>query len=268
MKHTFLSLLVSMPLIVLAQAPTLEGYVIEGRFNTFTTDELGNVYAVQGDELRLFDARGRSWLRNSTKTFGRIGSIDAFYSLKPMLFAAEQGQIAVLDNTLSLQGSVINLPSMGFPQVTSACMSVQNHFWFFDQRDLALVRVDAQLRLRATTGRLDQQLGFAPQPTGMCENESRLYVNDPAHGILVLDLFGTYMRTLPITGASSFEVRGQLLLAFGTNGLQAYDLRTFELVPITLPTDVGTVRDVRTERGLLYLLTPERIVVRPLAKGN
>ncbi len=256
------------PVCGAAQDTAPEGFIIEGHFDTFTTDEMGNVYALQGDVLHLFDARGRSWLRNSTKTFGRIGSIDAFYSLKPMLFAPEQGQIAVLDNTLSLQGSVINLPREGYAQVTSACMSVQNHFWFFDQRDLALVRVDAQLRLQSTTGRLDQQLGFAPEPTGMYENESRLYVNDPTHGILVFDLFGTYMRTLPITGASSFEVRGQLLLSFGTNGLQAYDLRTFENVPIALPTDAGNVRDIRTERGLLYLLTPERIVVRPKPAGN
>lgn len=240
------------------------GYVIEGRFDTFTTDEIGNVYALQGDELQLFDARGRSWLRNSTKTFGRIGSIDAFYSLKPMLFAPEQGQVAVLDNTLSLQGSVISLPREGFPQVTAACMSVQNHFWFFDQRELSLVRVDAQLRAQASTGRLDQQLGFAPAPVGMQEHDSRLYVNDPAHGILVLDLFGTYMRTLPITGATGFAVRGTLLWSHGAQGLQVMDIRTFDQQGVALPDDIGEVRDVRIERGRMYLLTPERIVVRPL----
>lgn len=240
------------------------GYTIEGRFDTFTTDELGNVYALQGDELRIFDTRGRSWLRNSTKTFGRIGSIDAFYSLKPMLFAPEQGQIAVLDNTLSLQGSVINLPREGYPQVTSVCMSVQNHFWFFDQRDLSLIRVDAQLRVQATTGRLDQQLGFAPEPSSMLEHESRLYVNDPAHGILVFDLFGTYMRTLPVKGASSFGVRDQALWSFGSAGLQAMDMRSFELGSIPLPADAGTVRDVRIERGSLFVLTAEGIIVRPI----
>lgn len=255
-----------LPLALFAQEPpgAGPGYTIEGRFDAFTTDDMGNTYVLAGDELRLFDVRGRSWLRNSVKTFGRIGAIDAFYSLKPMLFAPEQGQIAVLDNTLSLQGSVINLPREGYLQVVGACMSVQNSFWFFDQRELSLFRVDAQLRKLANTGRLDQQLGFAPEPAGMQEHESRLYVNDPAHGVLVFDLFGTYMRTLPIAGIGSFEVRGHLLWSFGGDGFQAYDMRSFEARTVPLPDDVGTVRDVRVERGMLYILTPERIVVRPL----
>ncbi len=177
------------------------GYSIEGRFDAFTTDEMGNVYALQGDELRLFDARGRSWLRNSVKTFGRIGVIDAFYSLKPMVFARSKGSWPCLDNTLSLQGSVINLPRDGFVQVVLACMSVQNSFWFFDQRELALVRVDGQLRELAHTGRLDQVLGFSVEPAGMMEYDSKLYLNDPVHGILVFDLFGTYVKTIPMKEA-------------------------------------------------------------------
>lgn len=244
--------------------PKADGFSLPGSFDTFTTDDLGNVYALAGDELRLFDGKGRSWLRNSVKTFGRIGYIDAFYSLKPMLFAPEQGQIAVLDNTLSLQGSVINLPRSGYPQVVAACLSVQNCFWFFDQRELALVRVDAQLRKIADTGRLDQLLGFAPEPRSMQEHESRLYVSDKRHGVLVFDLFGTFMRTLPIKDIISFEVRGNVLWSFTSNGFIAYDLLTFEQHPVPMPPDVDNIRDVRVERGMLYLLTPAAIEVRPL----
>ncbi|HMC97313.1 MAG TPA: hypothetical protein VKG92_06670, partial [Flavobacteriales bacterium] len=37
-------------------------YTIPGHFDTFTTDELGNVYALHGDVLELYNAQGRSWL--------------------------------------------------------------------------------------------------------------------------------------------------------------------------------------------------------------
>jgi hypothetical protein len=242
-----------------------DSYSIAGRFDAFTTDDIGNVYALRGDELALFDARGRSWLRNSVKTLGRIGAIDAFYSLKPMVFAPEQGQLAVLDNTLSVQGSVINLPRNGYPQAVLACMSVQNAFWLFDQREMALVRVDAQLRPLANTGRLDQLLGFAVAPASMQEHESRLYVNDPARGIHVFDLFGTWMRTLPLTGVQGFEVRGGSLIHFAGGELRVYDLRSFEVQALALPDELrARVRDARVERGRLYLLMPESIEVRPL----
>ncbi len=238
------------------------GYSIEGRFDAFTTDEMGNVYALQGDELRLFDARGRSWLRNSTKTFGRIGTIDAFYSLKPMLFAPEQGQLALLDNTLSLQGSVINLPREGYLQVVGACMSVQNCFWFFDQREMALVRVDRQLRKLAHSGRLDQVLGFPVQPVEMMEHDSKLYVNDPMQGILVFDVFGTYVRTIGIKGARSMQVRDGAIHFLDATGAHVYDIRSFAIADLKLDASTSAIRQLRVESGRMFLLMEDRILVQ------
>lgn len=253
--------------LVSGQSKSDGAILIEGRFDRFTTDELGNVYALRGDELELFDKRGQSWLRNSVKTFGRIAFIDAFYSLKPMVFSPEQGQLAVLDNTLSVQGSIMNLPRMGYPQVVLACMSVQNSFWFFDERELVLMRMDAQVRQLANTGRLDQLLGFTPKPTSMQEHDSRLYVNDPGQGIHVFDLFGTYMRTIPILGATSFEVRGERIFHMVPGGFMVYDMRSFEIVPVGMSGEVpNDLRDARVERDLVYLLRPQGIEVRSLQR--
>ena len=182
--------------LALSAAHAQQRRVITGGADLFTTDEMGNIYVLRGDVLELYDLNGAHRMRNSVKTFGRITTLDAFYSLKPMLFSTEQGQLAILDNTLSLQGSVLNLPRSGYAQVVLTCVGVQNAFWFFDQRELALIRVDAQLRELANTGRLDQLLGITPSPASMQEFDSRLYVNDPAEGILVFDLFGTYLKTI------------------------------------------------------------------------
>lgn len=236
--------------------------IIPGAFDAFTTDEMGNVYALRGDVLELYNPKGELLQRNSLKTFGRIGAIDAFYSLKPMVFAQEQGQLAVLDNTLAVQGSVIDLPSNGYPQVTMVCASVQNSFWFFDQKELELVRVDAQLRPLARTGRLDQLIGYAPAPLQMLELDNWLYVNDPKRGIIVFDVFGTYAKTIPITGALSFEVRGKKLFYFHAEGFHALDLMTLETTQFANAHDAGAI-DVRTETGLLYARYTDRISIAP-----
>lgn len=257
----FLAMIILVP-VVRAQekADTLS---IPGQFDTFTTDELGHVYTVHGDVLEIFDAQGRSWLRNSVKTFGTITSIDAFYSLKPMVFSREQGQLAVLDNTLSVQGSVMSLSRGGYPQAVLACMSVQNNFWFYDEREMALMRVDGQLRELANTGRLDQLLGFTPKPVALQEHDSRLYLNDPEQGILVFDLFGTYMRTIGIKGVRSFEVRGEQLFFLDAEGAHVYDMKAFitDPIPTALPDGI-TLRDMRVERGRVYMLLDDRILVR------
>lgn len=236
--------------------------VVPGPVDDFTTDEMGNLYVLRGDELALYNASGASWMRNSLKTFGRISSIDAFYSLKPVIFSQEQGQLAVLDNTLAVQGSVLNLPRNGYPQVVLACASVQNGFWFFDQQELELIRVNAQLRKLANTGRLDQLLGITPAPTAMQEHDSRLYVNDPAQGLLVFDLFGTYVKTIPLLGITSFEVRGGAIHFLQAGAVHIYDMRSFEVSTLELPEDLGAAMlGMRIERGRLFVRTAEGIVI-------
>ena len=252
---------------VVAQPP-VASVVIKGSFDRFTTDELGNIYALEGDELRLFDPQGKKLARNSLKTFGTITSIDAFSSLKPMIFSGTQGMLAVLDNTLAAQGDPVDLTRNGFPQVTLASMSVQNSFWFFDERLLGLTRVDAQLRPLAGTGRLDQLLGVTPKPVFMQEFNSWLYVCDREQGVFVFDIFGGYAKTIPIIGATSLEVRDGHILYLKDGIFHAYDLRTFDIeLPITWLTaskEIG-LRDVRIEHGSLYALYPDRIVIAPVA---
>ncbi|MBL7963907.1 MAG: hypothetical protein JNM31_08675 [Flavobacteriales bacterium] len=239
---------------------------IKGRYTDMATDEFGHLYALQGDVLELYDPMGRLVIRNSVKTFGPISLIDAFYSLKPMLFSIEQGQLAMLDNTLSLQASVVNLPRNGYPQVTLACAGVQNCLWFFDQRDMAVMRVDAQLRELAHTGRLDQLLGISPEPVFMLEHDSQLFMNDPANGILVFDLFGAYMRTLPIKGITRFEVRNGRVYYLSGGAFHEYDMRSFATRDIPMAPH-GEVLDARIERGRLYLRRPADIRIVPLPTG-
>lgn len=259
--HTLLFLLCAS--LLMAQFPPT-ATEIKGVFDRFTTDELGNVYALRGDELLLFDAQGKRLARNSVKTFGNISCIDAFSSMKPMIFSRDQSLIAVLDNTLSVQGDAIDLARNGFPQVTLACMSVQNSFWLFDERQLQFMRLDAQLHTISNTGRLDQLLGFTPHPSSMVEEDGWLYVCDPEQGVLVFDLFGGYAKALPVIGAGAVEVRAGAVLYLKDGVLHRYDLKSFNVdLPITwlVGKDIPRALDVRIENGSLYALFPDRIVI-------
>ena len=234
-------------------------FTIEGPIDRFTTDELGNCYILQGDELTLYSPKGERLAQNSVKTLGTINVIDAFYSLRPVLFSREQQQLASLDNTLSIQNAVINLPQNGWPQVTLACASVQNAFWFYDQQEMSLTRVDRQLRNIASTGRLDQLLGWVPEPDQMMEFDGWLYVNDPQHGLIVLDLFGNYYKTIPIEKIEQFEVRTGEILFFSQSKFMRYDLLSFATMEIPLPYE--KVVSARVERGLLYTHTSNGLQV-------
>ena len=248
-----------------AQADTAH-WSLQGRFDRFTTDDLGNLYTLQGNDLDLYDRNGRHLAHNSLNTFGAIDRIDAFSSLKPLIFSRAQAQLALLDNTLSIQGPVLDLVSAGWSAAALACMGVQNRFWFFDEREGALIRTDAQLRPVANTGRLDQLLGVLPRPTYMEEANSRLYMVDPDNGIFVFDLFGALLRTLPITGADHVDVRDGAVWYVVNDQLLRYDLLTLatEVVPWPAGEGTGTVLDARIEHGRMYRLTANGILVDQL----
>lgn len=267
MKALLAAVLLSVPLVTSAQADTVR-WSVEGRVDRFTTDELGNLYTLRGNDLDLYDQHGKHVAHNSLNTFGPITRIDAFSSLKPLIFSRAQGQLALLDNTLSVQGSVLDLSRSGFPQVTLTCMSVQGRIWFFDERELALMRMDVQLRPVANTGRLDQLLPFTPQPTYMEEADDRLYLVDPANGVMVFDLFGTFVRNLPILGAERIQVRDGFIWYVESGRLNRYDMRAFTTDTVAWPTATDTlpVIDARIEHGLLYRLLPDRVLVEGIGQ--
>lgn len=250
-----------------AQVPDA-GWAVEGPVDLFETDALGNLYTLRGHDLDLYGRDGAHVAHNSFSAFGRISRIDAFSSMKPMIFSRDMGQLALLDNTLSIQGSTMDLPRHGFTQATLACTGVQGRFWFFDERDMALVRVDVNLRQAAHSGRLDQLLSFTPQPTYMEEADNRLYLVDPAHGVLVFDLFGTFMRTLPIHGAHRVQVRDGSVWYVADGLLQRYDLLAFttETVPWPPAADPSEVLEARIGHGRLYLRSAHGIQVLPIGE--
>jgi hypothetical protein len=223
---------------------------------------------LHGNDLDLYDQHGKHLAHNSFNSFGPISRIDGFSSLKPLIYSRAQAQLAVLDNTLSIQGGATDLNRRGLQQTTLACMGVQGCFWFFDERDLALMRLDGQMKTLANTGRLDQLLGFTPHPTYMTESDSKLYVVDPGRGVLVFDLFGTFMRTLPILGASTIQVRDDMIWSVSEGKMHRYDMRLLTNEEISWPasTDSLGVRDARIEHGRLYRLMPDRILVDRLGQ--
>ncbi len=241
---------------------------VQGPIDLFTTDELGNLYTVRGNDLDLFDRQGLHKAHNSLNAFGLISRIDAYSSMKPIIYSRNQGQFALLDNTLSMQGAPMDLSRSGYPQVTLVCTSVQGRFWFFDERDMALIRVDGKLQELANTGRLDQLLSFTPQPTYMEEAEGRLYMVDPDHGVLVFDLFGTFVRTLPIHGAARIQVQDGILWYVRDGQLERYDIRSFstEIVPWPQDSSTAEVLNARIQHGRLYRQTADGILVSVIAK--
>src|SRR3712207_4895040 len=116
---------------------------IPARVNSFTTDNLGNVYLVKGDLLEKYDAQGKLFKTFSNKTLGKITSVDASNPLKLVVFYKEFNQVLFLDNMLSQSSEILQLNQLLPGQITLVSNSHNNGLWLFDSSTGSLIRFDS-----------------------------------------------------------------------------------------------------------------------------
>lgn len=208
---------------------------IPGSCSQMTTDNLGNVYMVSGCELKKFSPDGTLIKSFSDKTYGDIAFTDASDPLKILLYYHDFRQIIFLDNTLSVNGNVIDLDKMELLQPMLACSSYENGFWVYDQQDFQLIRFDKNLQHSNSSGNIAQLTEIEIKPNYLIEVNNMVYLNNPETGILVFDKYGTYSKTLSFKGLTSFQIIGDDLVYATESQLIEYNFKNFEQKSSTLP---------------------------------
>jgi len=210
----------------------------------FTTDPMDNLYIVQQERIDKYDRSGNLLKNFSDKTLGEISSADVSNPLRLVLFYRDFSQVVFLDNTMTLSGGPINLQKLGYPQATLIGNSYDNALWLYDQQNFELLRLDNGLQVNQRTGNLGQQLNIELQPNFLIEVNNKVYLNNPATGILVFDVFGTYHKTIPIKGLQDLQVRGDKLMYSKNSGkLFSYEFKSGETDSLSgIPAPVKSMR--------------------------
>lgn len=223
----------------------------------FTTDNLGNAYVVTGNQLLLFDKLGKPKYNYSERNLGELRLVDASNPMKVLLFYPDFGRIDLLTSTLSLQ-STINLRAIGISQAMLVCTSPIEGFWVLDQQDYQLKKVGLDLQVSGQSSEILKWVSGRFQPNYLLAADDFVYLNNPETGILVFDRYGTYFKTIPITGLTSFQIKGNELLYLSKGELRAYHLKTLSDREIKLP-DTAAPLETRIEQDELYLLTTDSL---------
>lgn len=208
---------------------------IPGNFSFMTTDNLGNAYTISGCEFKKFSSDGILIKSFSDKTHGDIAFADATDPLKILLFYHDFRQIIFLDNTLSINGNVIDLDKLELLQPLLACSSYESGFWIYEQQDFQLVRFDKNLQRSNSSGNITQLTGVDIKPNYLIEANNVVYLNNPETGILVFDKYGTFSKTLPFKQLTSFQIIGDNLVYTSESQLIEYNFKTFVQKSSSLP---------------------------------
>jgi hypothetical protein len=226
-------------------------YAIKQTFNLFTSDNLGNSYLINGEELTKYNAVGKQLLKYSNKRFGNITTIDATNALKVLLYYKDFQQLVFLDNQLSQNGDAISLENLGYEQTDLVCTSFNNSFWIYNKQANELIRFNENSQQIAKTGNLKQLLQAELKPDFMIENSSYLYLNCPDIGIYVFDMYGTFTKIISLKNLHAFQVSNGIVYYFSKNSFCSYDSKAFE--EKCMPYTDTLIKNVRIEKDRLFL---------------
>ena len=243
---------------VFASAQWVQKYSIEGDVDFIRVDNLLNIYRIYQSEVAKFDDHGKLQFRYSDKQLGAIGGMDVSYSLRPLVLYPELNYLVLLDNTLSNNRGSINLLDHDIGLGILACSSVQNHFWVYDSMRFSLIRTDENFNTVSSTGNLSQILGVELNPTGITEYANRVYLNNPTTGILVFDVYGTYIKTIPIKGIEDFQVFENEIVYFSKGKLIRYKPMIFQSEEVDLPVEC---KSAYIQKNRLFLVLDKKILV-------
>lgn len=225
-------------------------FSIKQKADYFTTDNIGNIYAVNNDELVKYSSAGEMLKKYSNKKLGKIYSVDASNALRILLFYKDFSVIVILDSQLSQNGENILLENLGLEQSDLACTSFNNGIWLYNRQNAELVRLDENLQQAVRTGNLNNMLNTELHPNYMLEYNGNVYLSNPADGILVFDIYGTYYKTIPLKGLSSFQPRDNDI--YYHEGKKIKDFHTRELWTAERTFPDTSAFAVRTEKGKYY----------------
>jgi hypothetical protein len=244
---TNLSLLFSQATIV-KEIPALVDF--------FTTDHLGNIYTLEKNNIIKYDKNGEKLYFFSTNKYGNVTSLDASNPYKILVFFNEFSTLIFLDNTLSLNGEPINIQQKGLEMTTLAATSYQNGIWLYEALEYRLIRFDENLNIKVNTPNLAQITNIEINPTFIQEYNNFLFVCNPSTGILVFDIFGAYIKSIPIKDVHKLQPIENEILYIKDHQFHRYNLKTNDFIFEPLMQEF---KDCRIEKQRKYFLSTEAI---------
>jgi hypothetical protein len=252
--------------LVLVLSSASDGYVKTKQLNVqgdfIRSDELGNAFLVKDMQLIKYSPEGEVLHTYSNMYSGDITFVDTHDPFKILLYYRDFGRVEFLDQSLSLASSSIDLSMLNLSLATLACASYAGAFWVYNPMNFEMVRVTAGLEIKERTGNLQRATGYTPDPNYMLERDNYLYLNDPAIGIMMFDKYGTYYKTIPVKGLTSFQVFDNRLIYVTGNDISIYHTRLNEVNTTALPVEGAKSVSVclSLDPQKLYVLEEDKLV--------
>jgi hypothetical protein len=206
----------------------------------FTVDQMGNLYVVTPTmQLKKINAKGDSLaVYNLSKRYGKLTSIDVSNPLKVLLYYQDYTTIITVDRLLTVTNT-IDLRKQNIYQVKALATSYDSQFWFYDEQEAKLKKINDKGKITQQSVDLRQLLTSLPTPQKIIDNDNLVYVYDNKKGVFVFDYYGALKTTIPLIGWNSVHAYDKTIYGLKKDTLQKYTIG----IPITkeIPLQKGAI---------------------------
>lgn len=187
--------------------------------------------------VRKLNAEGVEIYKFSPDKPGIATNLESWQTLRTLVFYADFQEYVFLDRFLN-SSPLYNIEQAGFGFVSLLTLSEDNQLWLFDNENISLTKYDYntnQITLRAPINNYviseNNNLNF------LKTYQQQLFLNDKLTGILVFDIFGNYIKTLPYPGLDYFNFYKNSIYFIKENNIVLIDLYSLSQREITLPDE-------------------------------
>lgn len=220
----------------------------------FEIDPLQQIYTISPDNtLRRYRADGQLEFEYNNNTLGALTRVHVDNPFSPLLFYGDYRTLITLDRNLT-ETNRFDLYQLDVNEVKAVALSSDNNIWLYDDVQFKLKKINRQGRVLLESDDLSLTLGRPLFPNQMLERDNRVYINDPAVGILVFDILGQYLTTLDIRGLEQFQVQHQQLIYTEKDVLRVLHLVSLLQTTIPLPAPLRKAVQLRIGKGKLFWL--------------
>ena len=224
---------------------------IQGDFDYFMPDELGNVFALtKSGQLKKYNNNLDSMgVFNEVRRYGKLYSISADNPLRTVLYFKDYRTILVLDRLMQVVNK-IDLRKAGIFQVKAVAQSYDNLFWIFDEQESKLKKIDEEGKQVLATA--DLRLVFTEPITA-----SHLF--DEKNGLFIFDYYGALKNRIAFLDWKQVHPVGKQIVGIKNNKLVSYTLGNIDTKEYSLVDKLTDFEQIHFTANGCYLLKAESI---------
>ncbi len=261
-SRTILLPLVCLTIIANAQKDTLR---LQQNYNCLVLDELNNIYVWNNENLKKITAgNGQNYVYNNI-ALGVISRIDAGNPLKILVFHADFNAVVTVDNTLTPNGSTIDLTDYNLENTSLICRSYNNGMWCYDPVLFKLIRFDNAMQITNEVEYVQNIISDYDSIFFMTEKNEQLYLQSPKK-IFVFDKFGSYLKSIPVASKYKAAIFEKGVFYVKNNRLYYYSFSDIDAYPLEVNVPDNLIDFDITDNKVYWLMQHQIEIERLLNK--